>query len=91
MDQERLTSVMRLVDALREGMISVQAFEAAAALRDLLMFARERKNHIEILRQSTTLTGFVIQNRGCVCNVPGHRCGTNLMLADVAKIEEHLS
>lgn len=91
MDNDRLTEIMRIGDALREGMINVQAFEAAAALRDLLMIAREKKNHIQLLRQSTTLTRFVIQNRGCTCNVPGHRCGTNLMLADVAKIEEHLS
>lgn len=91
MDNDRLTVVMRLVDALREGMINVQAFEAAAALRDLLMIAREKKNYIDILRQSTTLTRFVIENRGCICNVAGHRCGTNQMQADVAKIEEHLS
>lgn len=50
----------------------------------------ERERWSVILRRATKLTRFVIGNRGCVCNAPGHRCGTNLMLADVAKIEEQL-
>ena len=29
------------------------------------------------------LTKEIISNRGCTCNVAGHRCGTNLMLEDL--------
>lgn len=43
------------------------------------------------LREALALACWIVINRGCACNVPGHRCGTNLMLADVARIEEHLS
>lgn len=53
--------------------------------------AAEIKRLNVALREATKLTRFIIQNRGCVCNVPGHRCGTNLMLEDVSRIEEHLS
>jgi hypothetical protein len=43
------------------------------------------------LKAALYLCRWIIDNRGCVCNEPGHRCGTNLMMADVAKLEEHLS
>jgi len=53
--------------------------------------AKEQGLCSEILRQATVLMRFIIKNRGCACNRPDHRCGTNQMLADVAKIEEHIS
>lgn len=53
--------------------------------------AEEIKRLNAALREATKLTRFIIQNRGCVCNMPGHRCSTNLMLEDVSRIEEHLS
>jgi len=52
---------------------------------------KERRRCNDILRKATKLTRFVIENRGCCCNAPGHRCGTNLMLEDVSRIEEQLS
>ena len=56
------------------------------------VIAEEVKANVsEILRKATKLCRFIIENRGCTCNVPGHRCGTNLMLEDVAKLEEYLS
>lgn len=60
-----------------------QEIEAACSL--------ERKKGSEALREALRLTRFIIQNRGCGCNEPNHRCGTNQMLADVAKLEERLS
>ena len=90
-DPARLDDAVRLVGALRDGLIKVNAFEAAAALRDILIAVRSARNSNEILRRSTRLTRFAIENRGCTCNKPGHRCGTNLLLEDVAKIEEHLA
>lgn len=50
-----------------------------------------RKQGEEIARDALKLARSVIQNRGCGCNAPDHRCGTNQMLADVAKLEERLS
>ena len=50
----------------------------------------ERKKCSEVLREALKLARFVIQNRGCGCNEPNHRCGTNQMLADVATLEERL-
>lgn len=50
----------------------------------------ERRKAFEATREALKLARFIIQNRGCGCNVPGHRCGTNQMLADVAKLEERL-
>jgi hypothetical protein len=51
----------------------------------------ERNHYKRVARDAAKLCRFVIRNRGCGCNVAGHRCGTNLMLADVAKIEEQIS
>jgi hypothetical protein len=41
------------------------------------------------LRQVTDLEVLcrrIISDRACVCNMPGHRCGTNLMLEDLERI-----
>lgn len=35
------------------------------------------------IRDLEALTRRIISDRGCTCNVPGHRCGTNLMLEDL--------
>lgn len=50
-----------------------------------------RKQGEEIARKALRLARSIIQSRGCGCNEQSHRCGTNQMLEDVARIEEHLS
>lgn len=72
-------------DKISSMMSDVMAEEIEAAC------ALERKKCSEVTREATKLARFVIQNRGCGCNAPDHRCGTNQMLADVAKLEERLS
>jgi len=43
----------------------------------------------EKLRQVTDLEALcrrIVADRACICNVPDHRCGTNLMLEDLERI-----
>ena len=45
--------------------------------RHLSQDGRRRLRHLaEVARQ-------IVEMRACVCNKPGHRCGTNLMLDDI--------
>lgn len=50
-----------------------------------------RKEGEGVARRALKLTRAIIKARGCACNSEGHRCGTNQMLEDVARIEELLS
>jgi hypothetical protein len=50
-----------------------------------------RKEGEDVARKAIQYLRWVIGNRGCVCNAPRHRCGTNNMLEDAARLEEQLS
>lgn len=48
----------------------------------LLQIEETRK----IVERLATLCGRIIHDRACVCNEPGHRCGTNLMMEDLSMV-----
>ena len=48
--------------------------------------AVEIKRLTELSEKLEKFARWLICNRACVCNEPGHRCGTNLMLEDLQAI-----
>jgi len=50
--------------------------------------AAERASARAIIKKATDYARWVIENRACICNKPGHGCGTNNMLIEVARVEE---
>lgn len=51
----------------------------------VILYARAHDLYLQV-KDLETLARRFIAGRACVCNIPGHRCGTNQMLEDLETV-----
>ena len=60
------------------------ATEIEGSLARVLMIQREiSRDLVKKLKALGVVARRIVSDRGCVCNKPRHRCGTNQMLDDI--------